>query len=82
MKEEPAAPKEEPVKKEIEDAPCLESFFNKTSAMPPLYWLPLNEEQAIERATAREAKVRTMSLPLPVRLLESESKIVPVAPRS
>lgn len=62
MKEEPA-PKEEPqLKKDVDESPCLESFFKKTSAMPPLYWLPLNEEQAIERAKTREAKVGPTSV--------------------
>ena len=56
-KEELPAPKEEPPKKDVDDSPCLESFFKKTAAMPPLYWLPLDEEQAIERAKTREAKV-------------------------
>ncbi|XP_003745514.1 apoptotic chromatin condensation inducer in the nucleus [Galendromus occidentalis] len=53
---EEAAPKEELPKKDIDDSPCLETFFKKTSAMPPLYWLPLDEEQAIEKAKTREAK--------------------------
>ncbi len=35
--------------------PTLDDLFRKTSTKPCLYWLPLTEEQAIERKAKLEA---------------------------
>lgn len=35
-------------------AKLLDDLFNKTKATPCIYWLPLNEEQAVARAAVRE----------------------------
>lgn len=34
----------------------LDDLFRKTSALPVLYWLPLNEEEAEKRVKVREEK--------------------------
>ena len=45
--------------KKVEKEPAgklLDDLFRKTSALPVLYWLPLNEEEAEKRAKVREEK--------------------------
>ena len=38
---------------EPEELLDLDAIFRKTTAEPPLYWLPLTEEEAVARAAAK-----------------------------
>jgi len=47
---------EEPVKTNEESAKGLDDYFRKTKAKPSIYWLPLTEEQIIERDRRHEQR--------------------------
>ncbi|CAM4797453.1 unnamed protein product [Rotaria magnacalcarata] len=48
--EEPKAKANEPPAKGLDD------YFRKTKAKPPIYWLPLTEEQIVERALQQQQR--------------------------
>ncbi|KAK5602970.1 hypothetical protein CRENBAI_017281 [Crenichthys baileyi] len=52
--------KEKKIEKKAEDPPAklLDDLFRKTKAVPCIYWLPLTEEQFLQREAARAERVK------------------------
>uniref|UniRef100_A0A3B5LI95 Apoptotic chromatin condensation inducer 1a n=2 Tax=Xiphophorus couchianus TaxID=32473 RepID=A0A3B5LI95_9TELE len=52
--------KEKKMEKKAEDPPAklLDDLFRKTNAVPCIYWLPLTEEQFLQREAARAEEVK------------------------
>lgn len=67
------APKEpEPVE---EPAKLLDDLFRKTKAVPPIYWLPLTEEEAEKREASRQEQEKKRIEEHERRIRERETRM-------
>lgn len=68
------APKEpEPVE---EPAKLLDDLFKKTKAVPPIYWLPLVEEEAEKRFAERQEQERKRVEEYERRMRERDTRVL------